>query len=84
MDIPICPVIKNKQLVDSQIGVNSILSRRGRYVFPNQTVSCFLQWRHTSYKCWVSGCAHTFTVQKVEGGSGKMVEDNHANQTQIY
>ena len=35
-------------------------------------------------KCWVSGCAQKFTVQKVDGGAGKMVEDNHAHQTQIY
>ena len=39
MDSPIWPIRKNKQLVDSQIAVNSIPSR-GRYVFPNQTVSC--------------------------------------------
>ena len=35
------------------------------------------------YKYWVSRCAHKFTVQKVEGGAGKMVQDNHAHQTEI-
>ena len=33
---------------------------------------------------WVSRCAKKFTctVHKLDGGSGKMVEDNHAHQTQ--
>ena len=41
-DIPICPFSKDKQIVDSQIGVKSIPSRGGRYVSPYQTVSCLL------------------------------------------
>ena len=28
-------------------------------------------------------CAHKCEVQKVYGGAGKMVEENHAHQTQI-
>ena len=28
-----------------------------------------------------SRCAHKFIVQKVDGGAGKMVEDNHAHCT---
>ena len=46
--------------------------------------ACYSTMRHTSYKCWVSGCAHKFTLQKVDVGVGKMVEDNLDHQTQIY
>ena len=77
---PFCPINKNKQLIDSQIGVNYTPSRGGRYVSPYQTVSCLLQ--AIKYKCWVSRCAHKFTVQKWKE-AWKMVEDNHAHQTQI-
>ena len=29
-----------------------------------------------SYKCWVSGSAPKFTVQKIKGGGREMVENN--------
>ena len=48
-----------------------------------QTVSCLLQWRHTSYKCWFFTCAHKFIQYKnVNGGKGKWMVNNHAHQTQ--
>ena len=83
---PYLPYIsKNKQLMDTQIGVNAIQSRGGRYVSPiYQTVSCLLHKEtqtHASYKCWVSRCAHKFAVQKMDGGAGKMVEDSSTMPT---
>ena len=51
----VCLISKNKQLMDSQIGVNSIPSPFNMPP-PVQTVSCLLQYTletySTSYKCW--------------------------------
>ena len=45
MDIPGCPISKNKQLVDIKIGMDSIPSKGGSFFSPYQTViSCLLHW----------------------------------------
>ena len=37
----------------------------------------------TSY-VYIFRCAHKFIVQKWRNSTGKMVEDNHGHQTQIF
>ena len=74
------PISKNKQLVDSQIGVSSISSRGGRYVFPYHA-DCILLATLETYKLCLnagsSGCAHKFTVQKGDGGAWTTMPNKH-------
>ena len=67
---------EKKQLVDSQIGVNSITSREGRYV---SLIRLYPSCNTGEIQAINAGsrCAHKFTVQIVDGGIGKMVKDKY-------
>ena len=66
--------------MDSQIGVSSISSRGGRYVFPYHA-DCILLATLETYKLCMnagsSGCAHKFTVQKGDGGAWTTMPNKH-------
>ena len=81
MDITICPISKNKQLVDSQIDVNSTPSRGGRYVSPIRLYPACYNGDIQAINAR-SLDVHINLQYKKWKKAGKMVEDNYAHQTQ--